>query len=152
FYKQTPYFPTALQTASPPEEVSSQAANPLEERPSVDVVSYEELASKIRSRIWESLMPPDMQAFRDALASQMPGVAAEDVLIPPQPADLIEALDRVHTATQMCVQQWTTQHPDRVDRLKNVAKTIFGWLVTLAVNHEQVHKAGHAFNPWEGGV
>jgi hypothetical protein len=35
-----------------------------------------------------------------------------------------------------------------VERLKTGAKTLFGWLVLLAVDYRRVHERGLAFDPW----
>jgi hypothetical protein len=140
FHKQTSFFPTAPQVARPPE-------------PSTPAfVPYEVLASKVRSKIQELLKPLDMQALREALAHQADGVGAEEVLIPPQPLSLIESLQRLHLATRTCMQQLARHHPERVERLKAVARILFGWLVLLAVDHRQVHERGLVFDPWQDGL
>jgi hypothetical protein len=36
--------------------------------------------------------------------------------------------------------------------MKDGARKIFGWLIVLAVNREQVQSLGLAFDPWQGGI
>lgn len=79
--------------------------------------------------------------------------AAAEALIPQQPDAVINALDRLHHATEDCIQQLTQERKlDKIGDAKKMARAVFGWLVLLAVDRDQVNALGYAFDPWKEGV
>lgn len=133
-----------------PESLLVRGPSPLDT--SVSFPSQDAFARKVRSEIHTLLHRPHLQALHDAIAQQTGAASAADGLVPLQPAPLLEALDYLHHATKSCLQQLAEWDPDRIAPTKAAARDIFGWLVVLAVNREQVHAAGLAFDPWQGGL
>jgi hypothetical protein len=126
---------------SPPEAGGAPAA-----------MSYETFTHKVKQEIRALLQDPRLHPLREALAPQADGVGAEDVLVPSPSAPLIRALDHLHQATERCLSILAVQHSDWMPQTRAVAEKIFGWLVILAVNRDQMQEAGLAFDPWQGGI
>ena len=106
---------------------------------------------KVRNTLHALLQDWRGQALRQAL-EQNGQTAAVEILLPSTPALLITVLDRLHEATQTCLQRQAGPHAEERAQTKNVALKILGSLVVLAVDQAQVQATDLAFDPWQGGI
>jgi len=111
------------------------------------------LIRKIRDRIRSLLKEPRGIFLQDAIAQQAGEQSAVAALVPQQPDSLLDALNLMYHATVNCLQKLKAeQKPTAIDPTKEVAREVFGWLVLLAVNIEQVNRSGCSFDPWKDGI
>jgi hypothetical protein len=110
------------------------------------------LFGKIKDQIRSLLNQARAHCLCDEIVRQSGKESASDALVP-QPSDFsIEILDLMHHATKGCLDKLVEQKPDMVDSVKRIAQEIFGWLVLLAVDVDQVRCSGCGFNPWQAGA
>lgn len=108
---------------------------------------------KIRNQIHLLLKQPRAVSLLDELNRQAGAQSVEEMLAPQQAGSLIDSLETLNKATVSCLQRLAEEQKlDRIDHIKKVAKDVFGWLVLLAVNRDQMAASGCAFNPWQGGI
>lgn len=134
-----------------PSEARTVAATPSPaELPSVSLSPYEEFAHEVKERIQTVLQEPYMHNICEAITKEGQGKAAEDVLVPAQPDDLLNAMYRLHRA----VRNYLTMLAERPveTRIKQRVKEILGWQVLLVVNREILPTRKLAFDPWQDGI
>jgi hypothetical protein len=119
---------------------------------SLPQIPQDEFTDKVRDAIRSLLREHRGQPLHDAIVKRAGAKSAADALVSQQSFNVIDALDLLHHATQDCLHALVKQNPDSIEPTKEVAKKIHGWLVLLAVNQDQVHAAGCAFDPWQGGI
>jgi hypothetical protein len=108
---------------------------------------------KIRNQIRLLLKQPRAASLYDELAKQAGAQSVEELLIPQQTDSLIDSLETLNKATESCVQRLAEEQKlDRIDHTKRIAREVFGWLVLLAVDKEQVASSGCAFDPGQRGI
>ncbi|MDH3598669.1 MAG: serine protease, partial [Candidatus Tectomicrobia bacterium] len=106
----------------------------------------------IRQRIHDRLQPAPVKGLREALVQELDTDAVARALVPSHPDQLVDALDHLHQATESCLQPPAAPDADRLEAITAAAREIFGWLIVLAVDHQQAQAAGHDFDPWQGGM
>lgn len=110
------------------------------------------LVRKIRDRVHALLDQFLAKDLRDEIARQGGQESAAVALVPHLSDSPIEALDLMHHATRDCLRKLAEQRSDNIDATKEVARQVFGWLVLLAVDIDQVKVSKCAFDPWQGGI
>jgi hypothetical protein len=117
---------------------------------SVPLASYEAVAQDVKARIRHILDEPYMQCLGDSLVAQGQGKAAEDVLVPAQPGDLLRAVFALHRAAQSCLPQ-LTEPPLRTQVVQGI-ETLLGLQVLLVVDRQQLQAQQLAFDPQQSGI
>ena len=107
---------------------------------------------KIRNQIRALLKQSRAQAWRDELVQQAGAESIEEVLVPQQPVSPLQALDLVHQTAKVCLGKLAGQPPAMVDSARDIVRDVFGWLVLLAVNPDQLNVSSWKFDPWQGGI
>jgi Trypsin-like peptidase domain len=118
----------------------------------ITLTPHDEFTRKVRTEIHRLLQQPSMEELSKALGQRTNSKTAAEVLVPLQPASLIESFDCLHIATKSCLQQVIQQPSNRVEQMKQGAREIFGWLVGLALDRGQAHAMNADFDPWQGGL
>jgi hypothetical protein len=110
------------------------------------------LFNKIKDQIRSLLNQAHAHCLCNEIIQRSGKESAIDALVP-QPSEFsVEILDLMHHATKDCLDKLAEQKPDMVDSVKRIAQEIFGWLVLLAVDVDQVRCSGCGFNPWQAGT
>lgn len=106
---------------------------------------------RIKNEIRQLLKSPAAKPLHDEITRQAGVDSATEALLS-RPPDSPDFLDLLHAATKSCLQAVTDQKPDLIDSIKHIAGKVFGWLVLLAVDRDQVKCSECQFDPWRNGV
>lgn len=119
---------------------------------SISPIAQNKFTRGVREKIRLLLEHPCAKSLCDEIIHQGGKKSAMDVLIPQESNFSIEVIDLMHHATKDCLDKLLDQKPNMVDPTKEVVREVFGWLVLLAVNIDQVNHSGCGFNPWQAGM
>lgn len=120
--------------------------------PGSTFVDHAQLVTKIRNEIRILLDDFHGQPLRDEIVKDADVQSADQELVPPGFSSAVDALDRLHKATQSCLARLAEQKPNRVKPTWDIAEQVFGWLVLLGLDSDAVNASDCAFNPWQGGI